>query len=146
MGEQLAVLLFPMALGSALLYLMLGLLMAGLYLTRHTSSWGRAAGTCGLVTSILGFGWVFVRTSPTFGAFVAFASVVLAIPLSVAGSVVAVALLVGWFRGASHQTWDARRAVVRRAAIIGLLIGVALGTISEIWFLRQLSPSLRQFG
>ncbi|MBI3326078.1 MAG: hypothetical protein HYZ81_05175, partial [Nitrospinae bacterium] len=102
MGQHLAIFLFPMALGSTLLYLILGLIMAGLYLTRHTAGRRRAAGMFGLLGSVLGLGWVLVRTSQTFGAVMAFASMVLAIPLSIVGSIVALALLVGWFTGATH--------------------------------------------
>jgi hypothetical protein len=63
--------------------------------------------------------------------------------VSVGGSIVALALLVGWFVAESHQTWEARRAVVKQAAFIGLLLGAALGAIVELWFLQQLPSSLR---
>ncbi len=146
MGERLALLLFPMALGSAILYLILGLIMAGLILTRDASRWSRAAGTIGLIGAVVGLGWALVQMSDTFGALLAFAPVLLAIPVSVGGSVVALALLVGWFVTAGHQTWETRRGTVKRAALIGFLIGATLGAIAEVWFLQRLSPSLRQFG
>lgn len=146
MGERLAVLLFPMALGSALLYLILGLTITGLILTRDASRWSRAAGTIGLIGGVFGIGWGLGRASDTFRSLLAFAPVLFAIPMSVGGSVVALALLVGWFLAAGHQTWEARRGAVKRAALIGLLIGATLGAIAEIWFLQRLSPALRRFG
>ncbi|MGH8056410.1 MAG: hypothetical protein ACREOH_04130 [Candidatus Entotheonellia bacterium] len=146
MGERLAAFLFPVALGSALLYLMLGLLLVGLYLTRDASRWQKACGTLGLLSVVVTLGWVLTRLSPLAGAVLTFVPVILAIPVSVAGSMVALALLVAWFYAAGHETWDTRRALAKRAALIGLLLGAVLGALTEIWFLQQLSPSLRRFG
>src|SRR6266511_5335373 len=143
-GERLAIFLFPMAVGSALLYLVLALMIMGLALTRQAPRWCRALVTLGLIAGIFGLAWGLVRVSDPFAAFVAFAPVVMAIPVSVGGSTVALALLVGWCVAESHQTWEARRAVVKHAAFIGLLVGAALGIIVEIWFLQQLPSSLRQ--
>jgi len=133
-----------MAVGSALLYLVLALVMMGLALTRQTPRWCRALGTLGLMAGIFGLTWGLMRASDPLAAFVATAAFVMAIPVSVGGSIVALALLVGWFVAESHQTWEARRAVVKQAAFIGLLVGAALGALVELWFLQRLPPSLRQ--
>jgi hypothetical protein len=132
-----------MAVGSALLYLVLALMMLGLALTRRAPRWCRALATLGLMAGVFGLTWGLMRASDPFAAFVAFAPIVMAIPVSVAGSSVALALLVGWFAAESHQTWEARRAVVKQAAFIGLLVGAVLGVIVELWFLQQLPSSLR---
>jgi hypothetical protein len=133
-----------MALGSALLYVVLALMLIGLTLTRRAPRWCRALATLGLMAGVFGLTWGLMHASDIFAAFVAFAPIVMAIPVSVGGSTVALALLVGWFVAESHQTWEARRAVVKQAAFIGLLVGAALGAIVELWFLQQLPSSLRQ--
>ena len=143
-GERLAIFLFPMAAGSALLYLILALIMIGLALTRQAPRWCRVLGTLALMGGIGGLAWALVLVSEPVAAFVAFAPVVMAIPVSVGGSTVALALLLGWFVAEGHQRWEARRAVVKQAAFIGLLVGAALGVLVEIWFLQQLPSSLRQ--
>jgi hypothetical protein len=143
-GERLAIFLFPMAVGSALLYLVLALVMMGLALTRRAARWCRGLATLGLMAGVFGLTWGLMHASDTFAAFVAFAPIIMAIPMSVGGSTVALALLVGWFVAESHQTWGARHTVVKQAAAIGLLVGAVLGAIVELWFLQQVPSSLRQ--